>query len=357
MAKFILMIAFSVLVCDNIGRVLCASKCKTHADCKSLYIHYRCCGGSMILGGDANVKERSCWFSSCLYRYCANDSDCSDQLCCRSNKCVRKGCNGCAKNSDCNIGHVCCKNTLPLDQTVCGDNCINQTCNSNDDCAGQQECCRSGKCTRGCSEKCASDSECNLDEYCCNKRQRYWGDNCAKTCVGELCTTDRDCGARNECCISNKCVDRGCSGCITNSNCSTGHYCCKEGQSYSDKISVCSVNCIGKFCRTTKECGGPGETCGSSNKCAVQTSKASSTNSFPPWLIAVLTISLVVFFTAVGVLVAVFGTSKERVRPMPALKREPYLYRTHNFKEQEFQVINRTLNFRVQTLKSNLKVL
>ncbi|CAB4005250.1 Hypothetical predicted protein [Paramuricea clavata] len=299
----VFVVAYGVLVCNNICVVQCADQCKTHAECL-IYLPY-CCGGYSSFGS----KDRSCTHSSCLYSYCSSDSDCGDPLmCCRSNKCVNKGCSGCTSNTDCYSTHVCCKKTFPLGQTVCAANCISQTCNSNDDCAGRSECCRSGKCVKtGCSDKCTSNSECNLDQYCCKKKSSYWGDSCAQSCVGEICRIDDDCGSRNECCISNKCVDRGCSGCTTNANCSSGHYCCKKRQWYVGEFSECSAHCIGKSCSTSNDCGGPGETCDSDNRCAINqnialprtaspalnsnTASSSNTasNSLPSWLIAVIT--------------------------------------------------------------------
>ena len=88
----------------------------------------------------------------------------------------------------------------------------------------------------------------------------------------------------------------------------------KARQWYINELSECSANCIGKSCLTNDDCGGPDETCDSNERCAFQqklkinsqqTSNSSSSSSFPPWLIAVLTVSLVLFFVAVGILVAV----------------------------------------------------
>ncbi|CAB3995619.1 Hypothetical predicted protein [Paramuricea clavata] len=350
-------IAFCILVCNYISLVLTADQCKTSADCKQGSFRKTCCGGIYN-------PERSCTYSSCLYSHCSSDDDCSDPsaLCCRSNKCVKDGCSGCTEDSDCYITHVCCKKTFPLDQTVCGSNCMNQTCNSNNDCAEYGECCRLNKCVdTGCYDKCQTNSNCHLGEYCC-KKATYWypqrDAGCSKSCVGEICSTDEDCGNPNECCISNKCVDQGCSGCTANSNCSTEHYCCKKrywyelsecsahciGKSCSTiedcgapneccisnkcarvdqgcpgcttnsncsighycckkrdwyELSECSAHCIGKSCSTSEDCGGPGETCDSDYRCA------KSKNSYPRWLITVI-MSSVIFLIAVGVVVICF---------------------------------------------------
>ena len=330
-----LVVAFSVLVLNNINFVQCVDKCKIHADCNPYGTVY-CCGG-LFLYGVNNNKQRSCTISSCLNHYCSTEKDCGDStMCCRSNRCVNKGCSGCNKNADCYSYYVCCKKTFPFNQTICAASCLRQTCNFNDDCAGYGECCRSGKCTStGCSEKCTLNSECNLGKYCCRKKPtRYYqyGDyRCSKSCVGEICSTSEDCGGPNECCISNKCVDRGCSGCTTNSNCSTGQYCCKKRQWY--ELSECSAHCIGKSCNTNDDCGGPGEVCHSyiclNGKISVTTGisgSATSTGSvkefttkyskcstpLPSWVIAIITICLVVFLIAIGILLAVFFCMKRK---------------------------------------------
>ena len=266
-------IVLNLLVCNYISLVLTVDQCKTSADCTGSFLK-TCCGGY-------SSPERSCTYSSCLYNHCSNDNDCSDpSLCCRSNECVDDRCSGCTTNSDCSITHVCCKKTFPLDQTVCGSNCINQTCNSNDDCAGYGECCRSNKCVRtGCDDKCQSNSDCDLGEYCCKKADTSWfwtNTGCSESCVGKICSTDEDCGAPNECCISNKCVDRDCSGCTSNSNCITGHYCCKKRYWY--ELSECSTHCIGKSCTTSEDCGAPNECC-ISNKCVDRGCSGCTSNS------------------------------------------------------------------------------
>ena len=134
------------------------------------------------------------------------------------------------------------------------------------------------------------------------KKSYYW-DSCSKSCVGEICSTNEDCGAPNECCISNKCVDRGCSGCTSNSDCSTGQYCCKKRQWY--ELSGCSAHCIGKSCNTNDDCGGPDETCNSDHRCT-------DIRIFQPWVIVVITVSLVVLLIGIGILVVVVWHIKRK---------------------------------------------
>ena len=311
---FISAIAVTVLVCNSISPVRCGDECVTHANCNGSYV---CCGGLSTFDLK-NKTQRRCTYGSCLHHYCSSDSDCGDfSMCCRSNECVRQGCSGCTKNTDCDSSlyakHVCCKRTFPFDQTVCAASCIDKKCNSNDDCGGFEECCRSGKCTKtGCRDKCKSNSDCNSNQYCCQKADvKNWLDiGCAQSCVGAICSTREDCGPQNECCISNKCVDRGCSGCTTNSNCSTGHYCCKKREWY--ELSECSADCIGKSCGTRDDCGGPGEICNSDHRCAIIL--------LPPWLIAVITVSGVgVVLLIAGMLLVVYIKQK----------KAPYTASTH----------------------------
>ena len=329
---FVLVVAFTGIVLNNIRFVRCADQCKTHADCKVRYgrLSPYCCGDYFLFGS----KDRSCTFGSCLNHYCSTDSDCGDStMCCRSDKCVNKGCSGCRQDKDCDTSHYCCKKTSPFNQTICAKNCLNKTCNFNDDCAGYGECCRSGKCTsnskRCYMNKCTLNSECNQGQYCCRKKStsyysyRNKAKGCSKRCVGEICSRNEDCGSPNECCISNKCVDRGCSGCSTNSDCSTGQYCCKKKHWY--ELSECSDHCIGKSCNANGDCGGPGETC-HSDLCLDETgglsvnvgqsggsvSAKKSAASLPPWGIAIITVCLAMFLIAVGILLAVFLYMKRK---------------------------------------------
>ena len=310
-----------IALLNNNNFVQSFNQCKTHTDCTRYGIHFPyCCGGSF--GG----KDRNCTSSSCLNRYCSTDSDCGDStMCCRSDRCVNKGCSGCRQSTDCNTSYVCCKKTSPLNQTICAVNCLNKTCNFNDDCGGYGECCRSGKCTdTGCSDKCTLNSECTQGQYCCKKKTGYYGyDSCARSCVSEICSRNEDCGSPNECCISNKCVDRGCSGCTTNSNCSTGQYCCKKRHSY--ELSECSDHCIGKSCNTNDDCGGPDETCHSDRTCK-------KVPLLPPWAVAVLKVSLVVLLFAIGVLLAVFWYRRRR-RSTDTTHAETLLLHNTQFKE------------------------
>ena len=304
MTNSLVLVVFSVIVSvSNIDFVQCSDQCKVHADCNrnGSVLPLYCCGG--LIGN--KIRDRNCTYSSCLNHYCSTDSDCGNStMCCRSEMCVNKGCSGCRQNTDCDIRHVCCKKTFSFDQTVCAVNCLNKTCNFNDDCARHGECCRSGRCVnKGCYGRCKSNSECNSSQYCCKKKTSSYGkDSCSQSCVGETCSTNEDCGARNECCIANKCVDRGCSGCTSNSDCNKGQYCCKKIHSY--ELSECSTHCIRKFCNTSDDCGGPAETC-DDHRCE-------KVQILPTWAVAVIKASLVVLLIFVGVLIVLFCYRKRK---------------------------------------------
>ena len=210
-------IAFCVFVCNTFSRVQTkvqtAGTCKTHADCKVNWAYKYCCGGD---SNSIDSTTRMCGFSYCLDKYCKTKSDCGDpMLCCHSNICVDRGCYGCASDSDCSSGHVCCKKSFRFNQALCAKDCVGQQCNNNDDCAVGVECCRNGKCintqSRECFKQCKSNSECDSGKYCCKKKSVwFWKDRCNETCVGEDCISDDECGPPNECCIAGKCAKDVC---------------------------------------------------------------------------------------------------------------------------------------------------
>ncbi|CAB3991492.1 Hypothetical predicted protein, partial [Paramuricea clavata] len=231
----------------------------------------------------------------CKNKYCVTESHCGDStLCCLSNKCVDRGCSGCAFDSDCSSGHVCCKKSFPKPQTVCAEKCIDQDCKNNDDCAGRGECCRGGKCVgfTSCTVNCKANSECDSGKYCCKKEPVlvFWKGRCRETCFREDCSSDDDCGPPSECCIAGKCAKEGCRPeCASNSDCSSGFYCCKN-QYPNGEASKCLSDC------------------------SIEGSHHSSDESSPPWRIAVIVIA---GFIALGVSISVYWCYK-RKRPSNA---------------------------------------
>ena len=115
----------------------------------------------------------------------------------------------------------------------------------------------------------------------------------------------------------------------SNANCSTGHYCCKKRQWYVGEFGVCSEHCIGKSCSTSDDCGGPGETCNSYHRCAFNQNSNTASNSLPSWMIAVITVSLVVFLITVGLVLAVFWYVKKK-RPANATQAGTVPQQSHN---------------------------
>ena len=208
-------IAFCVLFWHQIF-VAYAAECKTHSDCKGWFRQWSCCV-------DSTMKRTCVRGADCLNQeYCLTDHDCGNPaFCCRLNKCVKDGCLRCTVDSDCYPSHACCKQFL--NETACFHDCLGKHCSSNNVCAGDGECCRSGKCVNeGCNNKCTSNSECDADEYCCKGGNTWpWplgGDACGKSCVGEPCNIHDDCGPPDECCVSGKCVKDGCPDSAGNSH-------------------------------------------------------------------------------------------------------------------------------------------
>ena len=249
-------LAFYVLIGHEINSVQTLISCKTHKDCegKIFGVIPHCCGGTLSI---FDITRRSCQRGDCLGHYCETDSDCGDSTyCCRSNRCANRGCAGCTSDSDCSAsdsGHVCCKKSFPLEQSVCAKKCHGLNCNNNNDCATEgRECCRDGKCVGGlvslsCLVKCKANSECHAGEYCCRKKSVYLlQDRCSETCEGEDCDSDKDCGPPNECCIARKCTKNGCSECSVDSDCT---YCCRSGKCVDG--SVCSKTTIASTSKET----------------------------------------------------------------------------------------------------------
>ncbi len=118
-------------------------------------------------------------------------------------------------------------------------------------------------------DECSSNSDCPsnfLTRVCCAGLFYDSGRSCwYHSCVGRYCSTDGDCGGVGECCNSNQCVTFGCEECSSNFDCDTSEYCCKHR--YIDDHNVCRRSCVGETCHSNSDCGGPGERCNSNNKC------------------------------------------------------------------------------------------
>ena len=92
-------------------------------------------------------------------------------------------------------------------------------------------------------------------------------DGCvSSSCVGERCITDGDCGGKGECCgILSKCTTYGCSECKSNNDCGFNLYCCKHR--YNSDHNVCRRSCIGETCSSDSDCGPSDEYCISRKIC------------------------------------------------------------------------------------------
>ena len=85
------------------------------------------------------------------------------------------------------------------------------------------------------------------------------------SCIGHFCSTDGDCGGKNECCVLSKCTTYGCTECNSSSDCSPSEYCCK--QRYVGEYNVCRRNCVGTSCHSSFDCAGPHEYCSHDKTC------------------------------------------------------------------------------------------
>ena len=117
-------------------------------------------------------------------------------------------------------------------------------------------------------DECNSNSDCHSSiSVCCAGPVRDSDRSCwFGSCTNHYCSTDGDCGGVGECCMSNQCGTFGCRECYSNSDCAFSEYCCKHR--YINDHNVCRRSCIGETCHSDSDCGGPGEYCDGNNKCS-----------------------------------------------------------------------------------------
>ena len=223
--------------------------------------------------------------------------------------------NFCETNKDCVSAYrqFCCRNRPNL-RRRCRANCIGQYCTSDSDCYGRNECCGVlNQCTTyGCPSECKANYNCNSGTYCCQKRKITEKSVCLPSCVGEFCRSDTDCGGPHECCsLLNHCTTHGCRHeCVANEDCSNNTVCCIKGHSF-DKNS-CKDSCLGESCQSDKDCGKIGLCCGLDYFC---TDKCNVFNSkrLGAWIIATIVISVLLAILLVGILAAyLFRVSRQK---------------------------------------------
>ncbi|CAB4023238.1 host cell factor 1-like isoform X5 [Paramuricea clavata] len=134
-------------------------------------------------------------------------------------------------------------------------------CTSSTFCAQSRgESCCDGKCSLNCPS-CTSDRDCLLGGFCCGldgapNRQ------CARSCIGMLCISDRHCASGEYCDYEHKtCAGTRVEGdlCFSDGDCSNGH-CCGS----NDK--QCLANCIGQPCNSYHDCS-TGQCCDDDKIC------------------------------------------------------------------------------------------
>lgn len=198
----------------------------------------------------------------------------------------------CSQHSDCPNNSYCCTVHFHPLWKICRDNCVDNLCKSNNDCGGSQECCTySNKCTRWKRDcDCRLSNVCpKMNLHCCKQRRLQQKGVCRRDCIDETCHEDQDC-APNECCSrSYKCTRNKMTCldvCNTNSGCLNGirPYCC--GHRYD--IRYCSNTCLGWKCKSDSDCGEPQQCC-IDNYC----SHSKCTDEFSSWKLVIISASVV----------------------------------------------------------------
>lgn len=232
--------------------------CDSHVDCVDLSSVGYCCRDY------SRNSSRSCTnISSCLDRFCRSNNECvySSDECCLSNKCIK--CSFCKENYDCGSRQYCCKTNLYGHGGRCDFSCIGKPCSNLLSCGAPGECCRSGECAKCSDSGCRFNSECTSGQYCCRQGEYYFKQrHCNSSCIGESCNYHSDCGGKGECCQSNKCVKCPYTVCKYNGDCSIGQYCCGRDLYSLNLKGICiNESCLGKFCSSSRDCGSPGVCC------------------------------------------------------------------------------------------------
>lgn len=186
---------------------------------------------------------------NCYGYYCTSDSDCrgpshGKKICCETNKCVL--CNGgCVQHAECAKWQSCCIRAH-FQQSRCRYSCVGEYCLENSHC-GLDECCRYNRCVYCSDPGCRDDEGCPTGQHCCDT-DYFSGSKCRSMCVGENCTSDKDCSLSAHCHV-NKCVKR--DTCEISANCSDRMFCCKA----NDNVAYCRQTCEGSPCLKDSDCG------------------------------------------------------------------------------------------------------
>lgn len=71
-------------------------------------------------------SKRSFWSSSWASYSCLREGDCGQEECCRSYRCTNVCSDQCQSNADCNFGKFCCKKSDGINE--CQSSCLRETC-------------------------------------------------------------------------------------------------------------------------------------------------------------------------------------------------------------------------------------
>ncbi|KAL9971897.1 hypothetical protein ACROYT_G018118 [Oculina patagonica] len=108
----------------------------------------------------------------------------------------------CYYDSECEVNEVCCNH-----KCLHGSSCVGQSCTYDSRCSSGESCC-SSSCVSSSScdgRHCSSDSDCSRSQTCCNSKCKYGG------CLGFSCSTDSDCAETWLNCCDGKCTYDDCA--------------------------------------------------------------------------------------------------------------------------------------------------
>ena len=224
----------------------------------------------------------------------------------------------CEKDSDCvsSYRRFCCRRESFSGKNRCRANCVGHYCSNNNDCRGHNECCSvSNRCTTyGCPSECETNADCKSGTYCCRKKYITGRNVCLPNCVGESCHSDIDCGGKQECCsLLKHCTTYRCRHqCLSNDDCLNNTVCCRKGHKF-DKNS-CMISCLGESCESDTDCGKIGLCCGSNFLCTDNC--LDKNKALQVWVIVIIVVFICLAVFLVGVL-GVVCARKQRLK-LPA---------------------------------------
>ena len=140
--------------------------------------------------------------------------------------------------------------------------------------------------------KCSSSFDCRNSTF---TKVCCYGSCFGNSCVGKFCLTDGDCGGPREYCTSNN-ECRHFLLCSSNFNCSLSTYCCKRG----NLSNVCRSSCVGEKCFRDDDCGGPKELCDMNTAKCKNIDHTPSEDALPRWVVPVVVVCVTLLVLLAG---------------------------------------------------------